>query len=58
MKDLKGKNCFITGAASSKGIGRSLAIELAREGMNMFITDIDIEGLENVKKEYLPVVHC
>jgi short-subunit dehydrogenase len=51
MKDLKGKNCFITGAASSKGIGRSLAIELAREGMNMFITDIDMEGLENVKKE-------
>ena len=51
MKELKGKNCFITGAASSKGIGRSLAIELAREGMNMFITDIDMEGLENVKKE-------
>ena len=51
MKDLKGKNCFITGAASSKGIGRSLAIELAREGMNIFITDIDMEGLENVKKE-------
>lgn len=51
MKDLKGKNCFITGAASAKGIGRSLAIELAREGMNLFITDIDIEGLENVRKE-------
>ncbi|MFX1524044.1 MAG: SDR family NAD(P)-dependent oxidoreductase, partial [Promethearchaeota archaeon] len=51
MKDLKGKNCFITGAASPKGIGRSLAIELAKEGMNMFITDIDIESLENVKKE-------
>ncbi|MHA2087912.1 MAG: SDR family NAD(P)-dependent oxidoreductase, partial [Promethearchaeota archaeon] len=51
MKDLKGKNCFITGAASPKGIGRSLALELAREGMNMFITDIDIESLEQVKKE-------
>jgi len=51
MKELKGKNCFLTGAASPKGIGRSLAIELAREGMNMFITDIDMEGLENVKKE-------
>lgn len=49
MKDLKGKNCFITGAAS--GIGRSLAIELAREGMNIYITDINLEGLENVKKE-------
>lgn len=49
MKELKGKNCFITGAAS--GIGRSLAIELAREGMNIYITDINLEGLENVKKE-------
>ena len=49
MKDLKGKNGFITGAAS--GIGRSLALELAREGMNLYITDINLEGLENVKKE-------
>ena len=49
MKELKGKNCFITGAAS--GIGRSLAIELAREGMNLYITDINLEGLENVKNE-------
>ena len=49
MKELKGKNCFITGAAS--GIGHSLALELAREGMNLYITDINMEGLENVKKE-------
>ncbi|MHA2132222.1 MAG: hypothetical protein ACW99L_19800 [Promethearchaeota archaeon] len=35
MKDFKGRNGFITGAASSKGIGRSLALELAREGMNL-----------------------
>lgn len=49
MKELKGKNGFITGAAS--GIGRSLALELAEEGMNLYITDINIEGLENVKKE-------
>jgi short-subunit dehydrogenase len=49
MKELKGKNCFITGAAS--GIGRSLALELAREGMEIYITDINLEGLEIVKKE-------
>lgn len=49
MKKLKNKNCLITGAAS--GIGRSLAIGLAREGMNLFISDIDMERLENVKKE-------
>ncbi|KKN54615.1 hypothetical protein LCGC14_0590380 [marine sediment metagenome] len=51
MKELKGKNCFITGAASNKGIGRSLAIELAKEGMNLFITDINMKDLEKVKKE-------
>ena len=49
MKDFKDKNWFITGAAS--GIGRSFAIALARRGMNLFITDINMEGLEKVKLE-------
>lgn len=47
MKDFKDKNCFITGAAS--GIGRSFALALAKRGMNLFITDINMEGLEKVK---------
>ncbi len=49
MVKLKGKNCLITGAAS--GIGRALALELARDGMNMFLADIDAEGLERTKSE-------
>ncbi len=49
MKDFKDKNGFITGAAS--GIGRSFALALAKRGMNLFLTDINIEGLEKVKKE-------
>jgi len=49
MKKLKGKNCLLTGAAS--GIGRCLAILLAKEGMNLFIVDIDTKGLEKVKGE-------
>ncbi len=49
MKDLKGKTCFLTGAAS--GIGRSFAMALAKEGMKLFITDINTEGLEQVKNE-------
>jgi 3-oxoacyl-[acyl-carrier protein] reductase len=49
MDDFKGKNGFITGAAS--GIGRSFALALAKRGMNLYITDINIEGLENVKIE-------
>ncbi len=49
MKDLMGKTCFLTGAAN--GIGRSFAKALAKEGMKLFITDIDTEGLERVKNE-------
>ena len=49
MKELKDKNCFITGAAS--GIGRSFALALAKEGMNLFISDINTENLKRVKEE-------
>jgi len=46
---LKDKNCVITGAAS--GIGRCLALGLAKEGMNLFMADIQTENLEKVKQE-------
>ncbi|MFX1325594.1 MAG: SDR family NAD(P)-dependent oxidoreductase, partial [Promethearchaeota archaeon] len=49
MKDFKNKNCFITGAAS--GIGRSFALALAKRGMNLFLTDINMQGLEKVKHD-------
>jgi short-subunit dehydrogenase len=49
MKRLKGQNCLITGAAS--GIGRSLAHGLAREGMNLYLADMDTDGLERVREE-------
>lgn len=49
MKEFKGKNCFITGAAS--GIGRSFALALGKLGMNLFITDINLEELEIVRKD-------
>lgn len=49
MKEFKDKNAFITGCAS--GIGRSFTLLLAKRGMNLFITDIDMEGLEKVKAE-------
>ena len=49
MDEFKDKNVFITGAAS--GIGRSFALALAKRGMNLYITDINVEGLEKVKSD-------
>jgi NAD(P)-dependent dehydrogenase (short-subunit alcohol dehydrogenase family) len=44
MKDLKGKVAAITGAAS--GIGRMLSVNLAADGCNLAIADIDGQGLK------------
>jgi NAD(P)-dependent dehydrogenase (short-subunit alcohol dehydrogenase family) len=44
VKDLRGKRCIITGAAS--GIGRATAILAARKGADLYLTDIAEEGLE------------
>lgn len=38
-----GKRCLLTGAAS--GIGRATALKLAAEGAELFLTDIDADGL-------------
>lgn len=46
IKDLKGKQCFITGAAS--GIGRATAIAAAAEGARLFLTDVRAEALAEV----------
>lgn len=43
MKNLAGKTAAVTGAAS--GIGRMLAVNLANEGCNLAIADIDEKGL-------------
>lgn len=40
------KRCFVTGAAS--GIGRATALELARRGAVLFLTDRDAPGLDTV----------
>lgn len=46
---LAGKNVLISGGA--KNIGRSIAIEMAKQGANIFFTDILEEGCLNLEKE-------
>ena len=48
-KYFRGKNAVITGAAS--GIGRTFAIELAKMGSNLAISDINIARLEQTKED-------
>jgi 3-oxoacyl-[acyl-carrier protein] reductase len=49
MKVLRGRTALVTGAAS--GIGRAIAAALAREGVNLIITDRDAEGLALTRQQ-------
>ena len=49
MRDLRGKRCLITGAAS--GIGRATALAAAGRGAELFLTDVNGDGLERVARE-------
>src|SRR5436309_8567186 len=46
MKVLRGKRALVTGAAS--GIGRSIALALAREGVDLYLVDIDDMKVDRV----------
>jgi NAD(P)-dependent dehydrogenase (short-subunit alcohol dehydrogenase family) len=49
MKIIRGKKALVTGAAS--GIGRALALGLAREGADLYLLDVDQPGVEAVAAE-------
>ena len=49
MRVIKGKRALITGAAS--GIGRAIALGLAREGADVWLLDVDENGLAEVVAE-------
>jgi 3-oxoacyl-[acyl-carrier protein] reductase len=49
MKVLRGKKALVTGAAS--GIGRSIALALAREGVDLYLVDIKEDVIDAVAHE-------
>lgn len=49
MRELKGRVAVITGAGS--GMGRSMALSLAREGVDIVVADIELEWAEKVRGE-------
>ncbi|MEN0062995.1 MAG: SDR family oxidoreductase [Myxococcota bacterium] len=49
MKKLQDRTAVVTGAGS--GIGRATALELARRGMNVVVTDLDVEKVTPVAAE-------
>jgi NAD(P)-dependent dehydrogenase (short-subunit alcohol dehydrogenase family) len=51
MKKLKGKVAAVTGAAS--GLGRSMALAFAAEGMDVALADVDEVSLSAVQEEVL-----
>ncbi len=53
MKNLSGKNVALTGAGS--GIGQALALQLAREGCNLSLNDIDPSRLTEIKERCLKI---
>ena len=47
----KGKAALITGAGSQIGFGKGIALYMAKEGCDLALSDIDVEGLEKTAAE-------
>jgi NAD(P)-dependent dehydrogenase (short-subunit alcohol dehydrogenase family) len=48
---LKGRVALVTGTASQIGIGKAIALTLAREGCSVICNDIDLEGAQKTAAE-------
>lgn len=50
MFELNGRVAIVTGAGSPKGIGRTIALTLAKQGAAVVIADLNTAGVENTVK--------
>lgn len=48
---LMGKVALVTGAGSQKGFGKGIALVLAKEGCDVIVADIDLEGAKQTASE-------
>jgi 3-oxoacyl-[acyl-carrier protein] reductase len=48
---LKGKIALVTGAGSQIGFGKAIALQLAREGCDVIINDLDLDGAKKTAAE-------
>jgi 3-oxoacyl-[acyl-carrier protein] reductase len=49
--ELKGKTAIVTGAGGARGMGKDIALELARQGVNLVLTDITPSGAAAVQSD-------
>ena len=49
MGTLDGKSALVTGAA--RGIGRAIALRFAREGADVAVADVNVDGVQSVSAE-------
>lgn len=50
---LKGKVALVTGAGSQVGMGKAIAVALAREGCDIVAADIDLEGAQKTASDII-----
>jgi NAD(P)-dependent dehydrogenase (short-subunit alcohol dehydrogenase family) len=46
---IDGKNAIVTGSA--RGIGKAIAVRLAKDGANIVVVDVNLEAAEETAKE-------